>query len=228
MTIGKIIITTFLWNEPEGRTNHLFLYNAESVNTFRRMIDRNLSHPHDFCCITDMPEGIDKDIKIVPLPRFLLQPRTRFPKLAIFHPWANKIIGNIIWSFDLDTVIVNKIDPLLEKFKDTDLVLWQNPNWPQPGRTRFNSSTILLKAGSRPNIWNNYKIGIEDRDDQDWITKNVSEKEICWTDEDGIYWSYLIEGGLPANAKIVTFAGRRGPLLKVEQDLHPWIVHHYR
>jgi len=223
MLEDKVTITFFLWNEPHGRNNHLFNYDARYANIFVDMVDRCLNYPHDFVCVTDIPEGINKKVKIVPLPRDMLLPRSRFPKLLIFHPEAESIFGKLIWSFDLDTVLVKKLDPLLDRMDERGIVLWQNPNWGLPKRTRYNSSTVLLKAGTKPHIWNNYKKGIEKRDDQDWMTKNLADDEACWTGEDGIYWSENIKNSLPANARIVTFAGKRGPSVKAEQEIHPWI-----
>lgn len=223
-----ITCTTFLWNEPHGRLNNLFHYGAEHVNTWRRMIDRHLMAPHNFAVITDMPDGIDPDIRIVPLDRSLLAPRSRFPKLMVFRPDAAELIGDVIWTWDLDTVITASLDPLPERLVGKDIVCWRNPNWPAPGRTQYNSSTLLLRAGSRSGVWNDYRPGIEPRDDQDWMTKCLGPDEAEWNGDDGIYWSEKIRDGLPGNARIVTFAGNRAPWLASEQLIHPWIVAHYR
>lgn len=222
-----ITITTFLWHEPEGRLNHLFKYQAEHVNTWRRMVDRHLQAPHGFACLTDMPDGLDGDIRVVPLDRSILTPRSRFPKLAVFRPDAAELIGEVIWTFDLDTVICRSLDPLLDRMDGRDVVMWENPMWPQPGRSRYNSSTLLLRAGTRPQVWTDYRPGIEPRDDQDWTTKCLGPDEAVWTGDDGIYWSQNIQDGLPENARIVTFAGRRAPWLAEDQAKHPWIIDHY-
>jgi hypothetical protein len=216
-----------LWQEPSGRLNDLFYYGAEHVNAWRNAVDRYLQAPHCFACITDMPVGIDADIRIVPLDRSILAPRSRFPKLAVFRPDAADLIGETIWTFDLDTVICGPLDQLLDRMAGRDIVLWQNPMWGQPRRTQYNSSTVLLRAGTRPKVWTDYRPGVEPRDDQDWTTKCLGPDEAVWTKDDGIYWSELIQDGLPENARIVTFAGKRAPWLAAEQAKHPWICQHY-
>lgn len=222
-----ITCTTFLWHDPSGRLNNLFSYGVGHVNAWRRSIDLHLHAPHRFACITDIPQGLDADIRIVPLDRSILTPRSRFPKLAVFRPDAAELIGDLIWTFDLDTVICAALDPLLDRLNGHDIVMWQNPMWGHPGRTQYNSSTLILRAGTRSKVWTDYRPGIEPRDDQDWTTKCLGPNEAVWTGDDGIYWSENIKDGLPQNARIVTFAGQRAPWLASEQIKHPWVAEHY-
>jgi len=50
-----LTVITWLWGSTGWRQG----YNATHVNTLEKMVAANLSIPHVFKCITDMPEGIN-------------------------------------------------------------------------------------------------------------------------------------------------------------------------
>ena len=74
------------------------------------MVQRQLSLPHRFVCVTEDSTGIDSVIETLPLKkdRFKTQGYT---KLQLFLNPLHDIQGQILF-LDLDTVILNSIDDL--------------------------------------------------------------------------------------------------------------------
>jgi hypothetical protein len=44
-------------------------YSSTYVNTLKKMCDRHITLPYQFHCLTDSPDGIDPNIKILELPK---------------------------------------------------------------------------------------------------------------------------------------------------------------
>lgn len=224
-----ITCTTFWWHDPEGRRNAQYTYTAAQVNRVADQIDANMTLPHEHVCVTDMePAALRPDIRIVPMDRSLLAPGTRFPKMQMFAPGA-EAIGQRIFYVDLDTLIVGNIDHLVNR--DDDIVLWANPRWGKPRATRINTSVMLIRAGSRPQVWSSFDLGEGVKrawpkmagTDQVYISECLAD-EAKWDHRDGIYWCREFAGSLPDNACIVTFAGKLHPDQKQTQRDRPWIL----
>lgn len=243
-----ITVVCYLWFDPNGKCNHVHVYGPEDVRLLKSMVDRHLSIPHEFVCITDQPESFhDSDIRAVELDWSKHVPGTRFNKLMAFHPQAEKLIGRRILQLDLDCVIVKDIAPLvlnrhhLVLWRNPNCLLWKHPTYPNTRRARYNSSIMLLTAGVRPDLWTAFDPERHPKKlrkksagtDQAWISANVSLKEAHWTRDDGIYGvarsSDRVPGvgeDLPDNARIVFFSGQRSPACPELQDKHPWIRQH--
>jgi hypothetical protein len=238
-----ISVCTFLWHDPQAKCRHIYTYTPDHVRTLRRMVDRHLSLPHEFVCITDKPDLFSPNdgIRTVPLDMETHVPGTRYAKLMIYRPDAGATIGRRILCLDLDTVIVGCIDPIVDRAED--LVLWRNPNFGIPGRARYNTSIVLLAAGTRPEFWTKFRkhstpailaryVG---GTDQAWVSHLASPNEAHWTDRDGVYGAGRLGDAvqgvgtvLPANARIVFTPGKREPSLSSFRESHPWSVEHYR
>lgn len=93
-------------------------YNSSHVNRLYRMVEKNLSLPFSFYCMTDDSENINKQIKIIPL-NLDLELESFWYKVTMFD---NSIYGNndLTLYLDLDTIIQNPIDDL---FNDPSLPL---------------------------------------------------------------------------------------------------------
>jgi hypothetical protein len=246
-----LTVACFKWFDRNGRYNDRFLYTAEHVNRLRRMVDRHLSTPHDFVCITDDAGGLDAGIRSIPLARgFVERVGHRYPKLMIFRPDAGTWLGDRILMLDLDTVIVGPLDPLLDRA--SDFVAWQEPDWGKPGRGKYNSSMVLLKAGSHPEVWNRFEErnagtsgagGAKMFSDQGWIAEVLGERYPVWTRDDGVLSFKLdiarrslftrrrdltLPTRLPPHARIVFFHGGIDPSAPAFRAAHPWIGEHLR
>jgi hypothetical protein len=231
-----ITVACYLWYDPKGKNNDLYIYGPSHVRVLKAMVDRNLSLPHRFVCITNRPASDLDGVETVPLDMTNHLPGTRFAKLMTFRPDAAEVIGERILQLDLDTVVTRNIDEIAGRTED--LVLWRNPNFGGRHRARYNTSIVLLRAGSRPEFWSkfdkNKHPAMLRRDwggtDQAWVSHMAGPDEPHWTNADGIYGAGRlldivpgVETVLPNNARIVFFPGRREPDMPVTRERHPWI-----
>lgn len=238
-----ITVCCFLWHDPAAQRRHVYSYGVRHVRTLRSMVARHLQQPHRFVCVTDRAGlfAVDRGIETVPLAPATHLPGTRYAKLMLFRRNIAELLGERILYLDLDTVITASIDPLVDR--DEDLVLWRNPNFGAPRRARYNTSMILLRAGTRPELVEAFdphkhpaQLAKEwGGTDQAWISTRVAPDEAHWTDADGVYGAGrlhdIVPGvgtRLPENARIVFTPGAREPSMPATQALHPWIKEHYR
>ncbi len=242
-----LTVVCFKWFDPAGRYNDRFVYSATHVNRLKRMVQRHLSLPHEFACITDNPAGLDPDVRAVPIDYGLVSGAGhRFPKLMIFRPDAGEWLGERILMLDLDTVVVAALDPLLAR--NADFVAWQEPKWGRDvGVGKYNSSMLMLKAGSHPEVWEEFQrtktapLAHSDRtghSDQALLSKVLGDAHPVWTSADGVL-SFkrdivrkrlltrrrdpTIRTRLPANARIVFFHGGVDPAQPGFQAIHKWV-----
>jgi hypothetical protein len=234
-----LTVCCFFWQDPLDRCARIYRYEPEDVAVLKSQVARNLSIPHRFVCVTDLPHLLDPSIETVPLRTETHLSGTRFAKLMLFHPDAGAALGERILYLDLDVVIVGDLGPLVDR--PERLVLWRNPNFGIAKRARYNTSAILLTAGARPEFWVRFQ-GQRSYDkaraktgwggtDQMWVSYLASPDEAHWRAEDGIYGAgrlgdyhpELATTVLPENARIVAFPGRRHPKMAEVQVKHPWI-----
>ena len=108
-------------------------YGPEYVNRLFAMVKRNLSLPFAFHCFTDDSQGIRSDIECHPLPELDCPVPVNVPgmwrKTAIWRKDLAGIDGRALFV-DLDSVIVDAIDPLFEWGDDDDVILARN--WLKP------------------------------------------------------------------------------------------------
>jgi hypothetical protein len=230
-----ITVATYFWRDPT-RDNRGYVFNHDHVRTLRNMVGRNLSLPYRFVCVTDDTiagvETVKPDLR-----KHI--PGTIFARLMQHNPaWAKANLGERILSLDLDVVLTGSIDHIAGR--PEPIVLWRNPNFPQPGRAFYQSSVQLFSAGARPELWNDF----DPKETPKWVNWRFGGKEQAWISErlpwdeayfdhnDGIYGAGRLGGAgvyseLPDNACIVSFPGKREPSQKETQERHPWIKEHY-
>jgi hypothetical protein len=227
------------------------VFGPETVNVLRNMVARHLHLPHRFSCITDDAHGIDSNVRIIPLwDTFADIPNPSNPRnpscyrrLPMFSEEAREIIGERIFSLDLDAVITGDITPLVDH--DHDFVIWGGQSV-QPGvrggrvYSWYNGSLMYLRAGARTRVWTEFDPKVSPMkahlsnargSDQGWITYILGHKERIWNDQDGVY-SYRnhiapARNKLPVNARFVAFHGRHDPWMPEVQRANPWIREHY-
>lgn len=236
-----ITVACFYWNDPFDRCHGIYQYSAQDVRLLRNQVARHLTLPHEFVVITDrVNEDFGGGIRVVPLDRSRFPAGSRFPKLTVFGPKAEKTIGTRILTLDLDTVVVGNLDTIASR--DEHLVLWRNPNFGIRRRAFYNTSIMLLRAGSRCEFWHRFDPKTSPdmlaRDwggtDQAWVSHVATRDEAYWDADDGVYGAGrlgdyrpdLAHTVLPDNARIVFFPGRRHPGMKDVQARHPWITEH--
>lgn len=218
-----LVVAAYFWH-PDPGSKFTAGYTPDDVRTLQRMVKRHLSVPHEFACITDRPHlfDADKDIRAIPLNKEKHVPGTCFSKLFTFHPNGRELIGERVLQIDLDTIIVRNIDPLVER--DENLVLWRNPTripWDGPQDQRrcyYNSSFLLHRCGTMPEVWNNFDPKNPSAKDDQWYLSNFFGKDCAYFDAShGVYRLARedtpgsgVDGALPENARVVTFPGSHG------------------
>lgn len=235
----SLAVVCFKWRaHPQYRSK----FTGEHVNVLRNMVARHLHVPHTFTCITDDPEGIDPDIRIIPLwdgpqvPHMSPDRPNCYRRLRLFAADAGVLLrADRILSLDLDTVICGDITPLVTE--SVDFAIWGDTAIGTP----YNGSMWMLKCGARTKVWDEFDplkspaIGKRLRyigSDQAWIAACLGKDERKWTARDGVYSfrNELMkrpEKDLPDNAKVLFFHGKIDPW-HPSADAYPWIAQHWR
>jgi hypothetical protein len=220
-----ISFVTWFWAAPVGYRSK---FEPDHVNVLFRMIDRNFPEPHRNIVVTNERGKYDKTIEVVPdTADFAGVPNPNgthnpscYRRLRAFSPDAGAVFGDRFVSFDLDTVIVGDLRPLFDR--QDEFIIWGESDFP---RTQwFNGSLWMLKAGSRPKVWDDFNPRHSPRiaakagkrgSDQGWLSYVLSKDEATWGRQDGVYSfrKHIMPsgGGLPPDARVVAFHGRKDP-----------------
>lgn len=232
---------TFKW-KPHSAYRSKF--EPATVNTLNSMIKRHGGPKARLTCITDDGDGIDGDVRVIPLwddLSHLPSPHgVRYPscyrRLKLFSAEARDILGCDKFAvMDLDVVITRDITPLFNC--QEDFRIWGDT---APG-TPYNGSLWMLRAGMRRAVWENFdpiKSPMRTRQlryigsDQAWIGACLGPHEAKWSVRDGIYSfrnhiQRSPEQRLPHGARIVIFHGAVDPWSPEAQRLD-WVREHYR
>lgn len=210
-------------------------YTAEHVNALRRMVERWYPAPHYFMCVTDDDQGLDDGIICIPDRadwQHLPSPHggnapSCYRRLRMFSPHETLEFGPRLVSLDLDCVIVGDMRPLWDR--PDDVVLWRDPMYPN----QANGSMLLLKTGSRPDVWTGFDPNRSPQiakdagfrgSDQAWLSFCLQGSP-RWTRADGVY-SFRVDckAGLPKGARVVFFHGR----VKPWDVSDAWVKENYR
>lgn len=225
----------FWWTDPAVVHKERYRYTARDVEVRRNALRRHLTVPHELVCVTDRPGEVPDGVRAVELDRGVFAPGTRYAKLMLFRRDIAEILGERIFYLDLDAAIVRNIDTITQWGEP--LVLLKNANYGRPGRTRFETGMIMLLAGARPDIYEDFGADCDEErrkqglntTDQWWISARLSERTPSWDWRDGVLNASLIGGpDLPAHARIVLFPGNRQPSWAKTQKDFPWLKTHYR
>jgi hypothetical protein len=233
-----LTVTCFYWQDNQRRRDYSF--DPVHILILRDMVDRHLTVPHRFVCVTN--EKID-DIDTIPLNKEKHVPGTVFARLYQRSP-DYPIKGRIL-NLDIDMVITGSLDKLVDR--DEPSVWWRNPNYSSGGASRafYQTSVQLFTQGANQELWDDFdpvktpkwvnrRFGGAE---QAWVSERLPWTEPYWDERDGIYGAGRLFHGepdkgvtteLPDNACIVSFPGNRMPDQPEIQALHPWIKEHYR
>lgn len=237
-----IEFVTFKWKPPEGYRS---TFGAEQVNVLRDMIARNYRGEHRLTCVTDDPEGIDGDIRCLPLwddfadvpsPHGGLNPSC-YRRLKLWSDEAADLIGERILSIDLDVVIAGDLTGIVER--PEPFVLWGDYVNPH---THYNGSMQLIRAGCRPEIYRDFEPRRSPQmtraagfhgSDQAWLSLKFGATAPRWTILDGVasfrvHCAKFIGHRLPNTAKVIFFHGKRDPWDAEVQKQYEWVSEHWR
>jgi hypothetical protein len=234
-----ISVVTWKWRPPHGYRSN---FSGEHVNVLRNMVARHYRKPHRFIVVTDDPSGIAPGIDVIPIwselgelksPHGSSNPSC-YRRLRMFSADAARLFGPRFVSIDLDCVVTGDLGPIFDR--PEPIVLWRHPTGP----TLYNGSMILMSAGVRPRVWDDfdpltsprqaYNLGHRGSD-QAWISACLGPNEATWSKVNGVF-SHRgdvapRDGALPPGARIVFFHGRRDPWGEEAQRL-AWVREHWR
>ena len=210
-------IMTWFWVQKTG-----WRYDYRDVNKWAEMVRGNLTIPHTLSCVTDIPDGIDKGIKIIPIPKDFKDINTKrwaenkgrpqcYKRLALFSRHAKDIFGDRFVSMDMDCKVQKNLDSVFER--DNDFIITKGTGDTRP----YNGSMVMMNAGARPRVYDKFTPEMAQLasskyigSDQAWLAYCLGWCEDVWTKEDGVYLvrplKYKTEG-VPKDCKIAFFAG---------------------
>lgn len=152
-------------------------YDSQYANVLYNMCARHCSLPFNFYCLTDDPRGLNDNIGIKLLPKYL---DGWWCKPYMFADELN--IDGIILYMDLDVVIANNIDKLFTYKQNEWLIIRDFLRSMRSNYNRYNSSVIRFNSGQLDSMWQDFKINYRTikrqfRGDQDyifnWATANL-------------------------------------------------------
>jgi len=159
-------------------------YGSEYVNILRAMVERNLSVPHTFHCITDSPENMDERIAAHPLPNNGVTGIWR--KLTSFEENFLGLQGQWVVVMDIDVVVVGSLDFLAEQ-PEKDFLIGRHwgPKM-RSGKQRACGCVYRLKVGSHTFVWdrliedfegavNRYHGNNRNVGEQNWLNEQIDE-----------------------------------------------------
>lgn len=225
------------------------LYSAEHVNRLHHMLARHLHMPHLLWCMTDDREGIDPDVRVLPIPFTTLSPDfmklgRNFRKLWTYGIGrrGQYLFGPRTLLLDLDVVFVDDITPLFNRSEP--LVLYDQ----DPTRRKYNTSMVLMDTGVLERMWSEFSadpVGAWNRvrmvsgfglDGSDQVVVShyaTPRHSATWTAADGVVPAYLVRnndgGGLPPGTRAVLFFGCGQDMNDPKvQKRCPWILENWR
>jgi len=187
-------------------------YAKTYVHALARAVERHLSQPHRFICMTDDPEGLD--CRTIPVPLGL--PRWWGKLYAFSADWTDRVL-----FMDLDTVVLGPLDGFAATTRPFACI---RPFY-RPGGIA--SGLMSIAPGTAPEVWRRFA-----RDPGAAIAATAARADPPWNHGDqrwlelmGLrpaYWQDLLPGqlvswkvhcraGVPPGARVVAFHGRPDP-----------------
>lgn len=204
-------------------------YGPEYVNILYNMVKRNITLPFRFICMTEIKEGINKEIELRDLPQFeeppeeYLQHCLAWRKLAVFDKEFLGLKGKLLF-LDLDVVIIDNIDCFFS-FSDKLAII---ENWSQPRRLIGQASAFCFEVGKYYHLLEKYNTHREEvlknnHTEQVYITRELGKGNFDYFPDDwcksfkmhcmpgGILNSFIAPTKIPKGAKIIVFHGNPNP-----------------
>ena len=87
-------------------------FTVEYVAKLRAMVAKHLSRPHRFVCLTDRPDWMPDGVESIAVPPVPAKVFAWWAKVNLFNPYDD--LGTRTLYLDLDTVIVDALDPIVD------------------------------------------------------------------------------------------------------------------
>ena len=217
-------------------------YDHRYVNNLHSMVSRHLTVDYEFVCLTEDPNGLNKNIRVIPLD-------TKgdisgwWYKPTIFNPSLG-LEGTILF-LDLDVIIFNNIDMLFSYEPDKFCII--DDFYAKRKKSHgMNSSCFRFIGGSNSNVYYEFVKNSQDimrtmHGDQDWMQKVITENYSYWPHSwiKSYKWEmhreaditkrgdrYIVNGEpiIDKDSSIAVFHGNPKP----DQIDHKWCIENWR
>ncbi len=157
-------------------------YTAQDVNVLYSMVNRHLTLPYRFVCLTDDKSDIRTEVECYDMPNIYV-PKCKavspWRKLGMFSPTIADLQGKTLF-LDLDIVIFDELNSFFtysEKFAIIE-------NWTQKGQGIGNSSVYCFNIGAHTEVLNYYNNHPEE------VTQLYSNEQVYLSKKiaDIVYW----------------------------------------
>jgi hypothetical protein len=180
-------------------------YSIEYVNRLRNMVQRHLTIPYNFYCLTDDPTPI-RDVELIVRPNSGYA-RGWWHKVHMFDT-SLPISGRILYM-DLDVVIHNSMNKLVTVFKDDFIGIRDFNKKFYPAWKNLNSSVLAWNSGTQGHIYkqfvDNPSLAMKLHGDQDWIWKTSKDRIKFWPDA----WIQSYKWEIRSKEELVLVQGKR-------------------
>lgn len=160
-------------------------YSADYVNKLYNMVQKNLTLDHEFVCFTEDSEGINENIRIIPLK---VNPSIEgwWYKPLFFN--SNLELKGTLLFLDLDMIIFRNMDRLFLYRPDDFIIIRDFNRFNIKNYQKFNSSVFRLKTGQHKHVYDNFfkdprAVTRAYHGDQDWIRHCIKKDFYFWPDE---------------------------------------------
>lgn len=206
-------------------------YPASEVNRLYRALLRVSEGPFTLCCVTDDPQGIQPEVRVLPIPDLPVignEVMNRgWRKLSLFSPAMRSQIGGQVLYLDLDVILLKSLDDFFLRdspfavIRDYKRFRWRN-------RRTGNTSVFLYDAARDYGVYDRlmeYGESVRQRfrNEQEFLT------DVMWRQGLLKYWpaawcvsykyhcipafpfSLWREPAAPPDARVLVFHGRPKP-----------------
>jgi hypothetical protein len=217
-------------------------YTAAHVNAMGRALQKHLTIPHEFICITDDPTGVE--FRTIPLWDKCRDLGGCYNRLYVFSEDMRELIGDRFVCIDLDCVIVGNLDELFSR--EEDFII--NKFYGKRSHQFYNGGLFMMNAGARRQVWDEFaKDPAGNRDllvsrckkrellgtDQAWISHILGRGEALFMEDDGVeVFHFLPNARFPKRgkdllprSKMVLMAGKIDPTSEYFDNL--WIQQYW-
>ncbi len=202
------------------------MYGPEYVNVMYCMLRRNITGDFRLVCFTDDQTGVRAEVECLPLPELGCDvPKEapgKWPKQAL---WGKDLGGleGVVLFIDLDSVIVDSLDPYFDYGDEDDVITARN--WTKPWLRMSQTSVFRFKVGAHTYMLDQLRddpqLMVKYRFEQNYVSANIRGGvkfwPSGWTKHFGLHsmgiWPlrYMRRPKQPRGARIITFPGSPKP-----------------
>jgi len=206
------------------RSNGSEIYNPEWVYKLKRAIERNLSIPHKFVCLTDVPLDCDYVMLTSGAVGW-------WSKLQLFK---NREFNEETLYFDLDVIISKPLDEFVSKLRSMPYNFLMTKEQP----IDLPNSSVMYWTGSHSYLYRKYKIDPEKYHhryrkryligDQAFIAEhgeNIGFLNECCSN-DFMLWTKDLDFTATTNTGMLLFLGSKAKPHLI--PTHPFITEHWK